>query len=185
MKLIKFLTRLKANFMDHLSSYSITMSFKPWELMRKFWGEGGRVNRLARMCSVGINSAYRFMQEFGDWGSGRKSDLHRFCDQVEWAVSDASDEELTAVRELAELPLRVYQAARVARCADAEQGTKTQCSDEKLYLELSDVIHTRLAQKSWAEQRREIAEAIELLRDEIAAGDERETRTSGYIRRAS
>lgn len=152
--------------------FPITVSHRPWEVLRAFWGKDNRLNVLAWMTGLKRSSAYKLMEEYGDFGSGRKSDLHRVCEQVEHAVATAHEDELPFVRAIAELPLRVYNAA----CDERRQHTTdaAAASDAKLHDELTDVIRARLHGATWKALRQEMLEAVTVLEREIAAGDKRE-----------
>ncbi len=153
--------------------FPITVSMKPWERLRAFWGVGTRHKVMAWMKGLKSSSAYKYLEEYGDYGSGRKSDLHRFCDEIEYAVATAEENELIAVQEMADLPRRVFDAALQQR---TQAGEQQGVADAELFDELLDVIRVRAHEKPWTEQRREMAEAVAILEQEIKAGDSREQR---------
>ena len=150
--------------------YPITMRLRPWLLMRAFWGGAERSHMLANILGQTISHVYKLMQEFGAFGNGRKSDLHRVCEQIENATFEATNGELTAVREMAAAPMRVYEEALAER---QQREGHAGIEDAQLFDALSGVIRVRSHGRPWEEQRREMARAVAILEQEMKAGDQR------------
>lgn len=162
--------------------YPVTMRLRPWEAMRAFWGVRERFKTLGWMTGIKHSSVYRLLEEFGDFGSGRKSDLHRVCEQVEYATAAATDAEIETVRAIAELPLRAFEAALEER--ERVRGLRP-ASPAELYDELLDVVRVHSHGQPWDEQRREMREAIRVLEQEIKCGDRRADHCRDVAQKAS